>query len=132
MNLIAQIEAEQIASLGKTIPDFKAGDTVRVASVQIGVNARQMTTNSDGVLVDRDLQDPTDVCYQFAAKFTELYPLICKHYPCFERIKTLYASVALAKFIHENRVPVTPSARPPPFHTCTLYYSQTPFHYSSL
>ena len=30
MNLIAQIEAEQIASLGKTIPDFKAGDTVRV------------------------------------------------------------------------------------------------------
>ena len=30
MNLIAQIEAEQIAALGKTIPDFKAGDTVRV------------------------------------------------------------------------------------------------------
>ncbi len=30
MNLIAQLEAEQIAALGKTIPDFKAGDTVRV------------------------------------------------------------------------------------------------------
>ena len=30
MNLIAQIEAEQIADLGKTIPDFKAGDTIRV------------------------------------------------------------------------------------------------------
>ena len=30
MNLIAQLEAEQIASLGKTIPDFKAGDTIRV------------------------------------------------------------------------------------------------------
>ena len=30
MNLIAQIEAEQIAALGKTIPDFKAGDTIRV------------------------------------------------------------------------------------------------------
>ena len=30
MDLIAQLEAEQIASLGKKIPDFKAGDTVRV------------------------------------------------------------------------------------------------------
>jgi len=30
MDLIAEIEAEQIASLGKSIPDFKAGDTVRV------------------------------------------------------------------------------------------------------
>lgn len=30
MNLIAQLEAEQIAALGKTIPDFRAGDTVRV------------------------------------------------------------------------------------------------------
>ena len=28
MNLIAELEAEQIAQLGKTIPDFKAGDTV--------------------------------------------------------------------------------------------------------
>eukprot|EP00581_Thalassiosira_minuscula_P035743 CAMPEP_0184453340 /NCGR_PEP_ID=MMETSP0740-20130409/16267_1 /TAXON_ID=385413 /ORGANISM="Thalassiosira miniscula, Strain CCMP1093" /LENGTH=55 /DNA_ID=CAMNT_0026824533 /DNA_START=155 /DNA_END=318 /DNA_ORIENTATION=- len=30
MNLIAQLEAEQIAALGKEIPDFKAGDTIRV------------------------------------------------------------------------------------------------------
>ena len=30
MNLIAQLEAEQIAELGKDIPDFKAGDTIRV------------------------------------------------------------------------------------------------------
>ena len=30
MDMIAQIEAEQIASLGKEIPDFKAGDTVKV------------------------------------------------------------------------------------------------------
>ena len=28
MDMIAQIEAEQIASLSKEIPDFKAGDTV--------------------------------------------------------------------------------------------------------
>ena len=28
MDIIAQIEAEQIASLAKNIPDFKSGDTV--------------------------------------------------------------------------------------------------------
>ncbi|MEM1301054.1 MAG: 50S ribosomal protein L19, partial [Pseudomonadota bacterium] len=28
MDLIAQLEAEQVAALGKDIPDFKAGDTV--------------------------------------------------------------------------------------------------------
>ena len=30
MNLIAEIEAEQIKALAKDIPDFAAGDTVRV------------------------------------------------------------------------------------------------------
>ena len=28
MDLIAQLEAEQVAALGKDIPDFKAGDTI--------------------------------------------------------------------------------------------------------
>lgn len=45
MNLIAQIEAEQIAALGKTIPDFKAGDTVRVGyKVTEGSSARACRT----------------------------------------------------------------------------------------
>ena len=30
MDLLREIEAEQIAALGKKIPDFKAGDTIRV------------------------------------------------------------------------------------------------------
>ena len=30
MNLLETLEAEQIAALGKDIPDFKAGDTIRV------------------------------------------------------------------------------------------------------
>ncbi len=30
MNLIQQIEAEEIAKAGKTIPEFRPGDTVRV------------------------------------------------------------------------------------------------------
>ena len=32
MDLIAELEAEQIASLGKDIPDFKAGDTFASAT----------------------------------------------------------------------------------------------------
>ena len=30
MDLIAKLEAEQVEALGKKIPDFKAGDTIRV------------------------------------------------------------------------------------------------------
>ncbi len=30
MDLISTLEAEQVVALGKQIPDFKAGDTVRV------------------------------------------------------------------------------------------------------
>ena len=30
MNLLQQLEAEQIKALGKDIPDFAAGDTIRV------------------------------------------------------------------------------------------------------
>jgi len=29
MNLIAKIDAAQVAALGNEIPDFKAGDTIR-------------------------------------------------------------------------------------------------------
>jgi large subunit ribosomal protein L19 len=46
MNLIAQLEAEQIAALGKDIPDFKAGDTVeRVFPLH--------STNIDSIIVVR-------------------------------------------------------------------------------
>ena len=30
MNIIAELEAEQVAKLGKTIPEFQPGDTVIV------------------------------------------------------------------------------------------------------
>lgn len=52
MDLIAQLEAEQIASLGKKIPDFKAGDTVRVGyKVTEGTRAR--VQNYEGVVIGR-------------------------------------------------------------------------------
>jgi large subunit ribosomal protein L19 len=52
MDLIAQIEAEQIASLGKEIPDFKAGDTVRVG-YKVTEGTRTRTQNFEGVCISR-------------------------------------------------------------------------------
>jgi large subunit ribosomal protein L19 len=52
MNLIAQIEAEQIAALGKTIPDFKAGDTVRVG-YKVTEGTRSRVQNFEGVCISR-------------------------------------------------------------------------------
>jgi len=52
MDLIAQIEAEQIASLGKEIPDFKAGDTVRVG-YKVTEGTRSRVQNFEGVCISR-------------------------------------------------------------------------------
>ncbi len=52
MNLIAQIEAEQIAALGKTIPDFKAGDTIRVG-YKVTEGTRSRVQIYEGVCIAR-------------------------------------------------------------------------------
>ncbi|MEM7075389.1 MAG: 50S ribosomal protein L19 [Pseudomonadota bacterium] len=52
MDLIAEIEAEQIASLGKEIPDFKAGDTVRVG-FKVTEGTRTRVQNFEGVCISR-------------------------------------------------------------------------------
>jgi len=52
MNLIAQIEAEQIAALGKTIPDFKAGDTIRVG-YKVTEGTRSRVQAYEGVCIAR-------------------------------------------------------------------------------
>ncbi|HHX91973.1 MAG TPA: 50S ribosomal protein L19 [Paracoccus sp.] len=52
MNLIAQIEAEQIAALGKNVPDFKAGDTVRVG-YKVTEGTRTRVQNFEGVCISR-------------------------------------------------------------------------------
>lgn len=52
MDLIAQLEAEQIASLGKTIPDFKAGDTIRVG-YKVTEGTRTRVQNYEGVCISR-------------------------------------------------------------------------------
>jgi large subunit ribosomal protein L19 len=52
MNLIAQIEAEQIAALGKIIPDFKAGDTVKVG-YKVTEGTRSRVQIYEGVVIGR-------------------------------------------------------------------------------
>ena len=50
MNLLEQIEAEQVASLGKDVPDFKAGDTIRVG-YKIIEGSRSRVQNFEGVCI---------------------------------------------------------------------------------
>ncbi|MCP5073256.1 MAG: 50S ribosomal protein L19 [Rhodobacteraceae bacterium] len=52
MNIIEQLEAEQVAALGKDIPDFKAGDTIRVG-FKIIEGSRSRVQNYEGVCIAR-------------------------------------------------------------------------------
>ncbi len=52
MNLIQQIEAEEIAKAAKDIPDFQAGDTVRVG-VKVIEGSRERIQNFEGVVIAR-------------------------------------------------------------------------------
>ncbi len=52
MNLIAQIEAEHIAELAKEIPDFRAGDTIRVG-FKVTEGTRTRVQNYEGVCISR-------------------------------------------------------------------------------
>ena len=52
MDLIAQLEAEQVAELGKDIPDFKAGDTIRVG-YKVTEGTRTRVQNYEGVCISR-------------------------------------------------------------------------------
>ena len=54
MNLIQQIEAEQIAKMteGKTIPDFRPGDTLKVG-VKVIEGERTRVQNYEGVCIAR-------------------------------------------------------------------------------
>jgi len=52
MNLIQQIEAEEIAKAGKTIPEFRPGDTVRVG-VKVVEGERTRVQAYEGVVIAR-------------------------------------------------------------------------------
>lgn len=48
-NLIKQLEKEQLDKLNKTVPDFKAGDTVRVMCKIIEAEGRERLQAYEGV-----------------------------------------------------------------------------------
>jgi large subunit ribosomal protein L19 len=52
MNLLEQLEAEHIADLGKDIPDFAPGDTVRVG-FKVTEGTRTRVQNYEGVCISR-------------------------------------------------------------------------------
>ena len=52
MNLLEQLEAEHIGELGKTIPDFAPGDTVRVG-FKVTEGTRTRVQNYEGVCISR-------------------------------------------------------------------------------
>ena len=52
MNIIQTLEAEAIEALGKDIPEFRAGDTVRVG-VKVVEGQRERVQNFEGVVIAR-------------------------------------------------------------------------------
>ena len=52
MNLLQQLEAEHVKELGKTIPDFAPGDTVRVG-YRVTEGTRTRVQNYEGVCIAR-------------------------------------------------------------------------------
>ncbi len=52
MNIIEQLEKEQIAELGKTIPEFAPGDTVKV-NVKVKEGERERIQAYEGVCIAR-------------------------------------------------------------------------------
>ncbi|KMO29352.1 50S ribosomal protein L19 [Methylobacterium variabile] len=52
MNIIQQLEQEQIAQLGKTIPDFEPGDTV-IVNVKVKEGERSRVQAYEGVVIAR-------------------------------------------------------------------------------
>jgi len=53
MNMIQTLEAEQIATLGKDIPDFGAGDTIRVG-YKVTEGTRSRVQAYEGVCIARN------------------------------------------------------------------------------
>ena len=53
MNLLQQLEAEHVKALGRTIPDFAPGDTVRVG-YRVTEGTRTRVQNYEGVCIGRN------------------------------------------------------------------------------
>ena len=52
MNVIEELEAEQVKSLDRTIPDFSSGDTIKVG-YKVTEGSRSRVQNYEGVVISR-------------------------------------------------------------------------------
>ena len=57
MNLIEQLEQEEIARLGKTLPDFAPGDTI-VVQVKVKEGTRERLQAYEGVVIAKRTHSP--------------------------------------------------------------------------
>ena len=77
-----------------------------INSIKMGIEARQMVVNSKGLLEDMVTQDAQSPDKIFADRLTQLYDVASKYFPSFQKLKQMSKAVALAKWLHQNKVPV--------------------------
>jgi hypothetical protein len=88
--VIKKIKVKKLSGSGPNERFFQIED------IKMGVEARQLEKDKDGILRDKVVQDPNSRSYKFAAKFTEIYDEIAKIYPVFDRLKKLSKAIAMA------------------------------------
>ena len=107
MNLIAQLEAEQIAALGKTIPDFKAGDTLRVG-YKVTEGTRSRVQMYEGVCISRRGGDPLAASFtvrkiSFGEGVERVFPLYSTNVDTIEVVRRGRVRRAKLYYLRERR-----------------------------
>tara|TARA_X000000368_G_C23001744_1_gene699284 strand:+ start:143 stop:535 length:393 start_codon:yes stop_codon:yes gene_type:complete len=87
MNIIEQLDNDQIAKLGKNIPDFSPGDTLRVG-YKVSEGSRSRVQNYEGVVISRKGGDGIAASFtvrkiSFGEGVERVFPL---HSPNIEKI----------------------------------------------
>ena len=87
MNIIEQLDNDQIAKLGKNIPDFSPGDTLRVG-YKVSEGSRSRVQNYEGVVISRKGGDGIAASFtvrkiSFGEGVERIFPL---HSPNIEKI----------------------------------------------
>ena len=90
MNLLQQLEAEHLQELGKDIPDFAAGDTIRVG-FKVTEGTRTRVQNYEGVCISRKGGSGLGASFtvrkiSFGEGVERVFPL---HSPMIESIKVV-------------------------------------------
>ena len=107
MNLIAELEAEQIKTLGKKIPDFKAGDTLRVG-FKVTEGTRTRVQNYEGVCIARKGGDTIAASFtvrkiSFGEGVERVFPLYSTNIDSIEVVRRGKVRRAKLYYLRERR-----------------------------